>query len=160
MARFQTPGTSRMPKSFPITAWISAACLTSMVEEARHCLPHETGGAFMGYWPDPSTVVITDVIGPGPNSKRTRHSFYPDAEYHDYEIERIYVASDRFHTYLGDWHTHPNGSARTSRKDRKTLSAIASDPGARAPRPIILGYHLKTGHTLSVQNRPTGWPKT
>jgi hypothetical protein len=23
-----------------------------------------------------------------------------------------------------------------------------------------LGYHLKTGHTLSVQNRPTGWPKT
>jgi len=26
---------------------------------------------------------------------------------------------------------------------------------------IDLGYHLKTGHTLSVQNRPTGdWPKT
>jgi hypothetical protein len=23
-----------------------------------------------------------------------------------------------------------------------------------------LGYHLKTGHTLSVQNRPTGWAKT
>ena len=23
-----------------------------------------------------------------------------------------------------------------------------------------LGYHLKTGHTLSVQNRPTGWPET
>jgi hypothetical protein len=21
---------------------------------------------------------------------------------------------------------------------------------------VILGYHLKTGHTLSVQNRPTG----
>jgi hypothetical protein len=24
---------------------------------------------------------------------------------------------------------------------------------------LILGYHLKTGHTLSVQNRPTGSAK-
>jgi integrative and conjugative element protein (TIGR02256 family) len=126
-----------MPKSFPIKVWISAVRLASMVEEARHCLPNETGGAFMGYWADRSTVVITDVIGPGPNAEHSRHSFYPDAEYHDREIERIYSASDRLHTYLGDWHTHPNGSARTSRKDRKTLSAIASDPGARAPRPIM-----------------------
>lgn len=126
-----------MPKSFPIKAWIPAARLASMVEEARHCLPNETGGALMGYWADRSTVVITDVIGPGPNAKHSRHSFYPDAEYHDREIERIYTASDWLHTYLGDWHTHPNGSARTSRKDRKTLSAIASDPGARAPRPIM-----------------------
>jgi integrative and conjugative element protein (TIGR02256 family) len=126
-----------MPKSFPIKAWISAARLASMVEEAHHCLPNETGGALMGYWADRSTVVIRDVIGPGPNAKHSRHSFYPDAEYHDREIERIYTASDRLHTYLGDWHTHPNGSARTSRKDRKTLSAIASDPGARAPRPIM-----------------------
>jgi integrative and conjugative element protein (TIGR02256 family) len=91
----------------------------------------------MGYWPDPSTVVISDVIGPGPNAKHTRHSFSPDAKYHDDEIERIYVVSNRLHTYLGDWHTHPNGSTGTSRKDRKTLSAIASDPGARAPRPLM-----------------------
>jgi hypothetical protein len=25
-----------------------------------------------------------------------------------------------------------------------------------SPRNPVLGYHLKTGHTLSVQNRPTG----
>jgi len=25
---------------------------------------------------------------------------------------------------------------------------------------ISLGYHLKSGHTLSVQNRPTDWPET
>jgi hypothetical protein len=25
---------------------------------------------------------------------------------------------------------------------------------------LNLGDHLKTGHTLSVQNRPTVWPKT
>jgi integrative and conjugative element protein (TIGR02256 family) len=137
MARFQTSGTSRMPKSFPIVAWVSAASLTSMVEEARRCLPNETGGAFMGYWAGPSTVVITDVIGPGPMAKHARHSFYPDAEYHDHEIERIYVASDRLHTYLGDWHTHPNGSGTTSRRDRKTLSAIASEAGARAPKPLM-----------------------
>jgi hypothetical protein len=26
----------------------------------------------------------------------------------------------------------------------------------KSTRPVALGYHLKTGHTLSVQNRPTG----
>ena len=66
----------------------------------------------MGYWPDPSTVVITDVIGPGPNSKHTRHSFYPDAEYHYYEIERIYVASDRF-TKTTRIHADPSHGTNT-----------------------------------------------
>jgi hypothetical protein len=31
-----------------------------------------------------------------------------------------------------------------------------SVPGYRLFRPYGLGYHLKTGHTLSLQNRPTG----
>lgn len=91
----------------------------------------------MGYWPDFTSVVITDVIGPGPNAKRDRFSFHPDVAHHDDEITRIYLASGRLHTYLGDWHTHPKGAARMSPKDRKTLRAIASDPFARAPRPLM-----------------------
>jgi hypothetical protein len=30
------------------------------------------------------------------------------------------------------------------------------DAAAAGNRHVALGYHLKTGHTLSVQNRPTG----
>lgn len=91
----------------------------------------------MGYWPDSTSVVITDVIGPGPDAKHARYSFHPDVVHHDDEIERIYLASGRLHTYLGDWHTHPKGAARTSQKDRKTLRAIATDSFARAPRPLM-----------------------
>ena len=91
-----------------------------MVEEARRCLPNETGGAFMGYWSDPNTVVITDVIGPGPNAKHTRYSFHPDVEYHAAEIDRIYSQSGRINTYLGDWHTHrgvrPTQAKQTARR--------------------------------------------
>ncbi len=91
----------------------------------------------MGYWPDSTTVVITDVIGPGPNARHARYSFHPDVEHHDDEIKRIYHASGRLHTYLGDWHTHPKGAAGTSRRDRKTLLVIASDLCARAPKPLM-----------------------
>ena len=38
----------------------------------------------MGYWPDTGTVVITDIIGPGPTATHTGHSFHPDVEYQDY----------------------------------------------------------------------------
>jgi integrative and conjugative element protein (TIGR02256 family) len=121
-----------------------------MVEEARRRLPNETGGAFMGYWPDPSTVVITEVLGPGPNARHTRYSFYPDVEHHDDEIKRIYLASGRLHTYLGDWHTHPKGAARTSQKDRKTLQSIASFPEARTPRPLMAILAVSRGWKLAV----------
>jgi integrative and conjugative element protein (TIGR02256 family) len=139
-----------MSKALPITNWVSTACLTVMVEEARRCLPYETGGAFMGYWSDPSTVVITHVIGPGPNAMHSMHSFNPDVKYHDAEVERIYFQSGRISTYLGDWHTHPRGTARTSQKDRKTLLAIASAPEARAPIPLMAILAINEDWKLAV----------
>jgi integrative and conjugative element protein (TIGR02256 family) len=149
-----------MSKSLSITAWISKAALASMLKEANRCLPNETGGVFMGYWSDSRSVVITNVIGPGPNARHCQYSFHPDVKYHDGEIERIYLRSSRLHTYLGDWHTHPKGSISTSRKDRKTLLAIAFDPWARAPRPlmgILAGRHGWTLAIWSWQGRDFLW---
>jgi len=104
----------------------------------------------MGYWSNPNTVVITDVIGPGSNAKHNRYSFHPDIEYHTAEINRIYSQSGRVNTYLGDWHTHPKGAARTSQKDRKTLNAIASFPDARTPRPLMAIMAGSRGWKLAV----------
>ncbi len=106
---------------------------------AEEFFPNEAGGALMGYWSeDDKEVVITDVIGPGPDATHKPTSFKPDYSFQEKEIERLYNESGRTHTYLGDWHSHPDGPAELSGTDRRTLKNIASFPQARASNPIMI----------------------
>jgi integrative and conjugative element protein (TIGR02256 family) len=110
-----------------------------MTKEAVSKFSNETGGLLMGYLNESGrAVVVTDLIGPGPKAKHRRYAFVPDYDFQEKQIERIYFKSKRLHTYLGDWHTHPNGSSSLSPTDIKALSNIAHYPKARAPFPIML----------------------
>jgi integrative and conjugative element protein (TIGR02256 family) len=116
-----------------------------VTHEANRAFPNETGGVLMGYWwhaslEDPlgGCVVVAAVIGPGPLAIHKPRSFSPDHEYQEREVGRVYQASGRMSTYLGDWHTHPNGTGLLSRRDERTAIRIASAPRARAPRPVML----------------------
>ena len=98
--------------------------------------PKETGGVLTGYDAG-NGLVVTAIVGPGPEAIHEPHSYTPDYAYQDAEVERVYRESDRCHTYLGDWHTHPDGGATLSRRDRRTLRAIADYRPARAPAPVM-----------------------
>jgi hypothetical protein len=70
------------------------------------------------------------------------------------------VESDR---YAGDTETYPDATAlemrdrRNNPRDaRQRCATDETTPEPALPTSHPLGYHLKTGHTLSVQNRPTG----
>ena len=120
------------------TAWISKTALVFMVKEFLRKLPNETGGVLVGYWlEDSEGVVITDVVGPGPGAKHGKISFVPDASYHESEIARLYEESGRLHTYLGDWHSHPDSTTRLSLTDRHTLLKIAKHVDARVSTPLM-----------------------
>jgi integrative and conjugative element protein (TIGR02256 family) len=119
-------------------AWISRTSIELMVDEASRALPNETGGILMGYWSSTEDqVVVTTATHPGPHAHHDIAEFIPDDEYQDREIERVYAESGRRHVYLGDWHTHPDGDAALSWKDKKTLRAIASYIPAKAPTPLM-----------------------
>ena len=118
------------------TAWLPRLAVELIQLEAGEVFPLETGGILMGYWAEPD-VVITDVIGPGPKAVHYPMGFLPDAEYHENEVARIYQQTDRISTYLGDWHTHPCGSTRLSRRDRKTMQRIARSDEARCTKPLM-----------------------
>ena len=110
-----------------------------MLEEAARRFPHETGGILLGYTEAASRQVVVRVsVGPGPRAIHRRTGFVPDHEYHERETARIYRASGRIWTYLGDWHTHPRGALSLSRADRRTLARIARSAEARAERPIMI----------------------
>ena len=120
------------------TVWIAAALTERLRGLAAEHAPLETGGVFAGYWlRDGATAVVTDAVGPGPNACHETTAFTPDAEYHTRELARIYQQSGRLHGYLGDWHTHPFGSTRLSRADRRTLRTIMRYAPARTITPLM-----------------------
>lgn len=101
--------------------------------------PNEAGGALMGHInDDASGIVITHVIGPGPQATHNRTSFVPDYPYQELEIGRLYDESERTLAYLGDWHSHPDGPAALSGTDCRALINIANFPEARISSPIMI----------------------
>ena len=98
--------------------------------------PKETGGVLMGYQAG-GDIVVTTVIGPGPNAVHGGYSFVPDYEFQEIEIARVYKDSGRISVYLGDWHTHPDGLDRLSEPDRRTLKAISNYRDARIEKPVM-----------------------
>lgn len=134
-----------------IEAWISQAALDAMVTEARRVSPLETGGVLVGYWaPAPEAVVITGCVGPSPKATHSKQRFIPDADSHDGAIARLYCESGGLRTYLGDWHSHPEGGFDLSRRDRFTLKRIAESPGSRAPVPLMVILAGKRTWKLAV----------
>lgn len=132
-------------------AWIGQPTLGWMIAEAEKTSPSETGGALVGYWVANYTeVVITDAIGPGPLAVHKEHRFIPDFECHCEQIALLYEQSGRLHTYLGDWHTHPDGTLFLGRQDRSTLKRIASHTPARAPVPLMAVLARQNGWILQV----------
>jgi len=99
--------------------------------------PDETGGLMLGYVSDNGDAVVKHVIGPGPKAKHYRHRFAPDVEYQQSMLEAHHAATGGRETYLGDWHTHPDGVAALSRRDKKTLRNISSTPEAYVSRPLM-----------------------
>lgn len=117
--------------------WLPRRIVRLLIREADRSFPLETGGIVMGYLTN-HDLVITDVIGPGPNASHGRYQFNPDSEYQERRVAEIYVRSGRVSTYLGDWHTHPEGSFRLSGRDRRTLRSIARSTDARCEKPLMV----------------------
>jgi integrative and conjugative element protein (TIGR02256 family) len=100
--------------------------------------PLETGGVLLGYGVDDDQVVVETMIGPGPRATHRRNRFEPDSRWQRTQIAEAYVRSGRISRYLGDWHSHPGGSANPSRRDQRTARRIGRHRGAKARRPVML----------------------
>jgi integrative and conjugative element protein (TIGR02256 family) len=118
--------------------WVSGSLLREIEAECTRAFPDETGGILLGYRGGADELVVTTVIGPGPNAHHSRYAFSPDHDFQEREVARIYRESGRNWNYLGDWHSHPGGGPRLSGTDRGTIARIASSEEARAPEPLML----------------------
>ncbi|MGC2971854.1 Mov34/MPN/PAD-1 family protein [Paraburkholderia aspalathi] len=118
--------------------WIDSTAFGEMLDEARRAYPLETGGVLVGYIADNDVPVVQHVIGPGLAARHRRHRFHPDHEWQCHRLDELFAASLGQAVYLGDWHTHPDGSPRMSWLDRRTLRGIARHREAQLSRPLML----------------------
>lgn len=117
--------------------WISRTLFLQMCQFGEQKFPLETGGMLLGYTSDTGDVVVTEIIGPGPNAIHRRYRFLPDADYQQERLEAHHLRTNGIESYLGDWHTHPHGDPIPSRLDRKTLAKIASSPSSGITNPVM-----------------------
>lgn len=117
--------------------WISTTGISQIESLAQDQLRNETGGVLLGYMTG-DVVVVQKVIGPGSQATHSPGLFSPDHDYHEHRIAEEYRRSSGVTTYLGDWHSHPSGALRLSRRDKGTLKRIATFQAARLPRPVMM----------------------
>lgn len=120
------------------TVWVPERVLDHMVREAERMYPLESGGVLIGYWVTvEKEVVITDATGPGPRATHEEERFTPDDVHDASEIGWRYESSCHLHSYLGDWHSHPRSPPWLSRRDRRTLQAIAIQQASTSLVPLM-----------------------
>ncbi len=118
-------------------AWLSRGAVDELRREAQRHAPLETGGVLVGYRAA-EAIVVTALVHAGPLAERRVDGFSPDAAYQASEIAKLYEASGRLDTYLGDWHSHPGGVLMLSRTDRQTIRRISHHADARCEGPVML----------------------
>jgi integrative and conjugative element protein (TIGR02256 family) len=120
--------------------WLPLPLVRRIVVAATRAGGHETGGMLVGYEgaDRAGEMVVTQLIAAGPRAKRGEFDFNPDGRWQRGELARVYQASGRLETFLGDWHSHPHGLPLPSETDVKTAARTATNERARAPRPLTM----------------------
>lgn len=90
-------------------------------DRADH-LPKETGGVFIGYFDEvPKRVYIVDALPAPPDSKRDAASFVRGKEGLVEAIAKANQRTGNIVQYVGEWHSHPPGSAASPSDDDELL---------------------------------------
>lgn len=127
------------PPVGPRHVWVSQSALRLILDETEDKWPLETGGMLLGYHgQDQPEIVITEALGPGPKARHGSHTFTPDGKWQQRHLAERYESSGRVTTFVGDWHSHPEGLPLPSPRDLKTARKVSRRKSARVPYPATL----------------------
>lgn len=104
-------------------------------KQAFEAFPNETGGFLVGkYSTDNNTAIVSLALTPvkitsGPTC------FQRETDGMESVWDELYKEGL---VYLGEWHSHPNGSSRYSTTDKKALTNIAGSETVVINNPIML----------------------
>lgn len=116
---------------------IEKKLIERMSSKAIKYYPNEYGGFLVGYYSsDRKSLIITDCIFP---NKYKSHQFIFERSIAGIEkkLKELFNSKKKQY-YVGEWHTHPNGSTNYSNTDLRAMINIANDDSVRIKNPVLL----------------------
>ena len=114
---------------------ISDNVIAAIEKRALDAFPNETGGFLIGkYLDDNSRAYVSKVLIPKKCSSGPK-SFQRETEGMEETWNKLYSEGL---IYLGEWHSHPNGSCAYSTIDKTALTNIANCDTVVINNPIML----------------------
>lgn len=109
------------------------------IDLARKHFPEEVGTALVGTYSDDGwEATIKDVAPLTTDSKSACSTFTRGSVGLREHFETLFSASNGRTHYVGEWHSHPNGTPEPSLVDDQSMFEIASDPSERCPHCILV----------------------
>ena len=118
--------------------YISEKLLSELEEKALSHYPNEFGGILIGYYSDDKKKAhviqqMSPTVYKNSPTKFTREV----ADLNSF-LAQIHIATDGQMIYLGEWHSHPNGSTGYSKTDYQSMESIAKDKNIAVNNPLML----------------------
>lgn len=108
--------------------------LEYMYSKALDAYPNEVGGMLAGRYESKNSAIIESIVMPkeisGSHKVFVRNTAGLEELWAEFKNESI--------EYLGEWHTHPNGSAHYSRTDLNAMREVVKDKNVSILNPILL----------------------
>ncbi|MCC6387569.1 MAG: Mov34/MPN/PAD-1 family protein [Dehalococcoidia bacterium] len=117
--------------------FVVRAVVEAIEEEAKRSRWTETGGVLVGYWSSDDDLVVVDAVVASRRSRRSPSGFESSVPDDWATIEEVVRASSGAFTYIGDWHSHPLGGCRPSRRDFETTVKVSRSRDADTQRPLL-----------------------
>lgn len=117
---------------------IESKSLKKIEELSEDFYPNETGGILVGsYLNAYQEVVISDILLPD-DSLNSPFNFQPDHKSLNKKLRNLYRRFNGMIEYIGDWHSHPNGSNQYSTADYKSIKDVADSKKVNTHNPVLL----------------------
>lgn len=129
------------------TVVVERHCFEEMVRLARRHFPNEVGTALVGSYSDDGHVArITGLAPVTADSRGARTAFERGVRGLRDFLARLFRRSGGLEHYVGEWHSHPGGSAFPSSTDERNTMGVARDAGAQCAECILLIVAVDPDH--------------
>jgi [CysO sulfur-carrier protein]-S-L-cysteine hydrolase len=119
-----------------VSLLIEDSLLEKLTKVALQNYPNESGGFLVGYYSqDFMTLHITDFVLP--QQQKSSSFLFERSIIGIKEIFNKLFVTKKYY-YIGEWHTHPNGSSMYSQTDLKAMIEIATCETVNITNPILL----------------------
>ncbi|MFC1223402.1 Mov34/MPN/PAD-1 family protein [Pedobacter sp. BG31] len=96
-----------------------------LINELNENRPNETGGIFIGRVDKVNKIIhVADIINAPSDSTKSPYMFTRGIEGLSEKVKEIREKTGDMLEYVGEWHTHPTGSASLSGTDKHAISEI------------------------------------